>query len=150
MADDIVTILPLNMKLWGNGEPMSADHLKSLGKFEANLWKVADDLRANSGLASNEYFMPILGLIFLRYATNRFHEAKAAIDADTPSVRCHRPRSTVKSVSGAAQQPRTLGDVGRDIASFAEPDFVGSWPIADTPVSECRGSHRGQSGRASG
>jgi type I restriction enzyme M protein len=39
-------------------------------------------LRANSGLASNEYFMPILGLLFLRHATNRFHEAKAAIDAD--------------------------------------------------------------------
>jgi type I restriction enzyme M protein len=33
-------------------------------------------------LASNEYFMPIMGLIFLRHATNRFYEAKAAIEAD--------------------------------------------------------------------
>ena len=29
---------------------------------------------ANSNLASNEYFMPILGLIFLRHATNRYYE----------------------------------------------------------------------------
>jgi hypothetical protein len=48
---------------------------------------VADGLRANSNLASNEYFMPIVGLIFLRYATNRFYEAKAAIDADKATGR---------------------------------------------------------------
>ena len=40
---------------------MSADHLNGIEKFEADLWKIADDLRANSGLASNEYFMPVLG-----------------------------------------------------------------------------------------
>jgi type I restriction enzyme M protein len=51
-------------------------------EFEADLWKIADTLRANSNLASNEYFMPIMGLIFLRHATNRFYEAKAAIEAD--------------------------------------------------------------------
>ena len=51
---------------------MIADHLIGIEKFEAELWKVADDLRANSNLASNEYFMPVMGLIFLRHATNRF------------------------------------------------------------------------------
>jgi type I restriction enzyme M protein len=56
---------------------MIADPLTSIEKFEADLWKVADDLRANSGLASNEYFMPVMGLIFLRHATNRFYEAKS-------------------------------------------------------------------------
>ena len=61
---------------------MSADHFQSLEKFESDLWKIADNLRANSNLASNEYFMPIMGLIFLRHATNRFYEAKAAIEAD--------------------------------------------------------------------
>jgi type I restriction enzyme M protein len=59
-----------------------SDHFANLEAFEADLWKIADDLRANSGLASNEYFMPILGLLFLRHATNRFYEAKAAIEAD--------------------------------------------------------------------
>jgi type I restriction enzyme M protein len=66
---------------------MIADHLTRIEKFEVDLWKIADDLRANSGLASNEYFMPILGLIFLRHATNRFYAAKAAIDADKAAGR---------------------------------------------------------------
>ena len=58
------------------------DHFKDLEKFESGLWKIADNLRANSNLASNEYFMPIMGLIFLRHATNRFYEAAAQIEAD--------------------------------------------------------------------
>ena len=61
---------------------MIADHLTGIEKFEADLWTIADDLRANSNLASNEYFLPILGLLFLRHATNRYHEALAAIEAD--------------------------------------------------------------------
>jgi type I restriction enzyme M protein len=58
---------------------MIADHLTGIGKFEADLWTLADDLRANSNLASNEYFMPILGLLFLRQASNRYYEAAKAI-----------------------------------------------------------------------
>jgi len=61
---------------------MTAEHMQGLEKFESGLWKIADDLRANSNLASNEYFMPIIGLIFLHHATNRFYEAKSAIEAD--------------------------------------------------------------------
>ena len=61
---------------------MIADHLTGIEQFEADLWKVADNLRANSNLASNEYFMPILGLIFLRHATNRYYDAMAAIEED--------------------------------------------------------------------
>ena len=66
---------------------MIADHLIGIEEFEADLWKVADNLRANSNLASNEYFMPILGLIFLRHATNRYYEAVAAIEKDTAAGR---------------------------------------------------------------
>ncbi len=58
---------------------MTADHLKGLEEFEAGLWKIADTLRANSNLASNEYFMPIMGLLFLRQATNRYYAALEAI-----------------------------------------------------------------------
>ena len=58
---------------------MTADHLRDIEKFEADLWKVADNLRANSNLASNEYFIPILGLIFLRHATNRYYEVLAEL-----------------------------------------------------------------------
>jgi len=61
---------------------MIADHLKGIEAFEAGLWKIADNLRANSNLASNEYFMPIMGLLFLRQATNRYYAALDEIKAD--------------------------------------------------------------------
>jgi type I restriction enzyme M protein len=61
---------------------MTADHLNNIEQFDSDLWKMADSLRANSGLASNEYFMPIMGLLFLRQATNRYYEALSAIQAD--------------------------------------------------------------------
>lgn len=44
---------------------MTADHQTELQEFEARLWKVADSLRANANLPSNEYFMPVMGLLFL-------------------------------------------------------------------------------------
>ncbi len=50
---------------------MSGGHFDEVEQFEADLWRMADDLRANSGLASNEYFMPVMGLIFLRHAADR-------------------------------------------------------------------------------
>ena len=66
---------------------MIADPLTGIERFEADLWKVADNLRANSNLASNEYFLPLLGLIFLRHATNRYYEAKKAIEEDRTAGR---------------------------------------------------------------
>ena len=39
---------------------------------EKRLWEAADEFRANSELKSSEYAVPVLGLIFLRYADHRF------------------------------------------------------------------------------
>ena len=66
---------------------MIMDPLIGIEQLEAKLWKVADNLRANSNLASNEYFMPILGLIFLRHATNRYYEAEREIEEDRTAGR---------------------------------------------------------------
>ena len=44
------------------GTTLTADHFTHLDQFGADLWKLADALRANSGLASNGYFMPRLRL----------------------------------------------------------------------------------------
>ncbi|MFN9374570.1 MAG: type I restriction-modification system subunit M N-terminal domain-containing protein, partial [Planctomycetaceae bacterium] len=41
-------------------------------EIERRLWASADELRANSKLKSSEYSVPVLGLIFLRYADHRF------------------------------------------------------------------------------
>lgn len=59
--------------------------LQSIEAIERRLWSAADLLRANSGLASNEYFLPVMGLIFLRHAYSRYLAVKPAIEAELPS-----------------------------------------------------------------
>jgi HsdM N-terminal domain len=54
--------------------------MENIETLEKRLWGAADQLRANSGLGSNEYFMPVMGLIFLRHAFNRFLKVKAEIE----------------------------------------------------------------------
>jgi len=56
--------------------------LGDIEKLEADLWGTADNLRANSKLTAGEYCMPVLGVIFLRHATNRYNEALREIAAD--------------------------------------------------------------------
>ena len=57
----------------------------NIRKLEAELWESADLLRAESKLTSNQYCMPVLGLIFLRYAYSRFKMVEAEILKDRPS-----------------------------------------------------------------
>jgi type I restriction enzyme M protein len=47
-----------------------------LKQLEDRLWKAADQLRANSSLAASQYSIPVLGLIFLRYADVRFTQVE--------------------------------------------------------------------------
>lgn len=54
-------------------------------QIENRLWGAADELRANSNLASSEYFMPVLGLIFLRHAFNRFLVVEEGIKKSLPT-----------------------------------------------------------------
>lgn len=51
---------------------MPANHTE----VEKCLWDAADELRANSKLKSSEYSVPVLGLMFLRYADHKFSEAE--------------------------------------------------------------------------
>ncbi len=62
----------------------------SIEKIEADLWEAADQLRANSKLTSSEYCMPVLGVIFLRHATNRFETAHREIVAGIAAGRMKR------------------------------------------------------------
>jgi type I restriction enzyme M protein len=61
---------------------MSANAFQNISKIEDSLWEAADQLRANSKLTSSEYCMPVLGVIFLRHASNRYDAALKAIKAD--------------------------------------------------------------------
>lgn len=57
----------------------------NIRKLESELWESADLLRAGSKLTSNQYCMPVLGLIFLRYAYSRFKMVEAEILKNRPS-----------------------------------------------------------------
>ena len=49
-------------------------------QIEKRLWDAADELRANSKLKSSEYSIPVLGLIFLRYADQKFAAAQKELE----------------------------------------------------------------------
>jgi type I restriction enzyme M protein len=49
-------------------------------ELKNRLWRAADELRANSRLRSHEYSVPVLGLIFLRYADYKFGQAQAELE----------------------------------------------------------------------
>lgn len=57
----------------------------NIRKLESELWESADLLRAGSKLTSNQYCMPVLGLIFLRYAYSRYKMVEAEILKGRPS-----------------------------------------------------------------
>jgi type I restriction enzyme M protein len=61
-------------------------------ELEKRLWSAADELRANSKLKSSEYSVPVLGLIFLRYADHKFTQTEAKLrDRGSGRRRSGRP-----------------------------------------------------------
>ena len=56
----------------------------NIRKLEADLWESADLLRAGSKLTSSQYCMPVLALIFLRYAYSRFKRVEAELQKNRP------------------------------------------------------------------
>ncbi len=59
--------------------------LENIEAIEKRLWSAADTLRANSNFASNQYFMPVMGLVFLRHAYSRYLAVKDKIEAGLPT-----------------------------------------------------------------
>ena len=59
--------------------------LEQIEAIEKRLWKAADTLRANSNYASNEYFLPVMGLVFLRHAYSRFLAVRESIAPGLPT-----------------------------------------------------------------
>ena len=68
-------------------------------ELEKRLWDAADELRANSRLKASEYSVPVLGLIFLRYADHKFAQAEKEIEAER-----------VARAGGRRQRPITRDD----------------------------------------
>ncbi len=59
--------------------------MTNIKKLEAELWESADLLRQGSKLTSSQYCMPVLALLFLRYAYSRFKMVEAEILQSRPS-----------------------------------------------------------------
>jgi type I restriction enzyme M protein len=62
---------------------MPANH----SDIEKRLWDAADELRANSELKAAEYSVPVLGLIFLKFADSKFEAARAEIEGTSSGRR---------------------------------------------------------------
>lgn len=56
-------------------------------RIEKGLWESADQLRANSSLSAADYSVPVLGLIFLRYADQKFIEMERELEGQSEGRR---------------------------------------------------------------
>ena len=90
---------------------MNSDAFKDIEKLETDLWEAADNLRANSKLTSSDYFMPVLGVIFLRHAANRFDAAHKQIETDQASGKM--PRRKVRPADYIARRSLYLPEKAR-------------------------------------
>jgi type I restriction enzyme M protein len=101
---------------------------QELKLLEDDLWEAADQLRANSKLTASEYSMPVLGLIFLRHATTRFHALLPDIEKSIPA-----------RAAGALREDRIrLGFQGKAaiyLPEMARYDYLAALP-AGTNVGE--------------
>ena len=75
---------------------MTSEELK---KLEATLWQSADTLRANSDLKSSEYSTPVLGLIFLKFADNKYSLCEAEINAAYKKLRGTRRERPIDEIA---------------------------------------------------
>ena len=85
---------------------MTTDGYRDIDKLDASLWEAADNLRANSKLTSSDYFMPVLGVIFLRHAANRFEEAASPHVFDIARGKDRRPVARdIRADNGSQGRP---------------------------------------------
>ena len=83
--------------------------LEHIEAIERRLWSAADTLRANSSHASNEYFLPVMGLVFLRHAYSRYLAVKDDIEANL-------------STRGGVKRALTKEDFSQQSAIFLRPE----------------------------
>src|SRR5688572_12515583 len=75
---------------------MTSEELKQL---EKDLWAAADNLRANSDLKSSEYSTPVLGLIFLKFADNKYRQHEQEILAEYTKLKGTRREKPLSKIA---------------------------------------------------
>jgi len=72
---------------------------EELKQLEANLWQSADTLRANSDLKSSEYSTPVMGLIFLKFADNKYRQYAAEIQQEYEALKGTRREKAIAEIA---------------------------------------------------
>ncbi|MBP7710204.1 MAG: N-6 DNA methylase [Rickettsiales bacterium] len=72
--------------------------MSDINKVKNDLWEAANKLRAESNLKTAEFSVPVLGLIFLRYADFKFSEAKQKFDTELKNL-SERRRASFSELS---------------------------------------------------
>lgn len=72
---------------------------KDIKKLEKELWAAADNLRANSDLKSAEYSIPVLGLIFLKFADNKYRQYQEEIEAEYTKLKKTRRKKKLSDIA---------------------------------------------------
>lgn len=75
---------------------MLSEQLKDL---EQTLWQTADTLRANSDLKSSEYSTPVLGLIFLKFADNKYSYFEKEIQSEFEKLKGSRRERKIEEIA---------------------------------------------------
>jgi len=74
-------------------------NLIELKQLEDQLWSAADSLRANTDLKPNEYSTPVLGLIFLKFADNKYGAAEEAILKEYNELKGSRREKSIAEIA---------------------------------------------------
>jgi type I restriction enzyme M protein len=93
---------------------------EQLKKLERDLWSAADKLRANSDLKASEYSTPVLGLIFLKFADNKYRQHEDAILAEYQELKGTRRERTLQEIA--------IERCGFALGPFARYDYLLNLP----------------------
>ncbi|WP_339230590.1 class I SAM-dependent DNA methyltransferase [Oceanobacillus sp. FSL K6-2867] len=75
---------------------MNQERLNNLKK---NLWNTADELRANSGLKASSYSIPVLGLIFLKFADAKYEQYESEIMQEYEALKGGRREKRIEEIA---------------------------------------------------
>ena len=103
-----------------------------LKKLERDLWAAADKLRANSDLKASEYSTPVLGLIFLKFADNKYRQHEDAILAEYQKLKGTRREKPLQEIA--------IEKCGFALAPHARYDYLLTLPEKEDIAKAIRGA----------
>lgn len=112
--------------------PMTNAQLK---KLEKDLWDSANSLRAYGGLKAADYAVPVLGLIFLRFAENKYSHYEPEILKEFEAEKGTRLERPIHSIA--------LSKCGFYLPDFARYDYLLTLPGDESLAKKLREAMEG-------